>query len=162
MTVAVSRKVGDAPRAAAPAELRYSGAVKTLLRFIVSCVLALALPLQSYAASSMLMCGPLHQGAAGEAHHAPHTAPADHAAGDAHHGHAAPEAQSAATAGSDANAVFVKCSLCAACCTALGLLPHAPLFGAQPAATAYRTLQVDAPAGVLPAGLERPPRAFLA
>src|SRR5687768_7286812 len=110
------------------------------LRNLVIALIAVALPLQGYAAVAMVACGPVHARAAGASHghgatdHAQH----DHAAHDhAAHGHPADDGSAAAAShaahghpGSDGGAASaahhdVGCSACASCCS--GSAVSAPL-----------------------------------
>jgi hypothetical protein len=139
--------------------------VNPLLRLVLTCLLALALPLQGYAAGSMLLCGPLHQGQAsvGQAQpadaHQHHAAHADEASAHAAHDAVQPDAHGA---DDGAGQVIAKCSLCAACCASAAIVPQAVVLGALPAQSSYVALQTEARAGFTPGGIERPPRAFLA
>ena len=98
------------------------------LRIALTCLLALALPVQGYAASTMLSCGqahhhavlaaPVHDHAAMGAHH--HSAPADEADGGGGHEQSTASgiAQDAGAADLQASkAAGGKCSVCAACCS---------------------------------------------
>ena len=153
-------------------------------RAILVWVMVIAMPLQGVAASAMVLCGPLHDGA-GRAHGAHGVqAPAHgsspverhvrtHAADEAHThaqhsagdpAHADPEA----TADVDTAADFAPhhgkhgCSVCASCCIALALPASFVLPGvAGPAHAVHASL--DAPVASPPlSGLDRPPRTDLA
>ena len=136
-------------------------------RFIVVLVLAAALPLQGIAAATLQLCAPPPEAAVPvvTAHHvtvAAHSSP--HATHHQHHGasetvrlpssdpehpHAAPVAES-------------KCSVCAACCAGAALPASSIEFGdAAPEDALLPSFQSPTPA-FLTAGLERPPRPFLA
>ncbi|MBY0237619.1 MAG: hypothetical protein K2W93_21750 [Burkholderiaceae bacterium] len=137
------------------------------LRIALAWLLAVALPVQGYAAQAMLMCGP--------AHHQSDTAH-DHTSHD--HGDAAEDLVDAvplygyATASADpsldhhAKSVksshASKCSACSSCCSAaaitnsvvaVAVIPqHVPVVATIPVGNAVETV----------GGLERPPRPFLA
>lgn len=132
------------------------------LRTFLSCLVMLAIPLQGFAAASMILCGPHHaamaQGADSGSHHH------DDAAAPHHH----PDATPAPDAGENALGEFVKslgmkCSACSSCCS-LAALPIAPV----PSLTFLPTTSVAAPffsssyTGIVPDGLERPPSRHLA
>ncbi|MFZ5542753.1 MAG: hypothetical protein ACOZJZ_04295 [Pseudomonadota bacterium] len=134
-----------------------------ILRSFVLWLLVAALPLQGYAASSMVGCGPSHERMATALAQLPseHEAMPHHAA--------APQdgAVDAATDGSTVEKLAqfgqFKCSACAACCAAAALpagdwsltLPQLPPGMLAPAVgTRIASLALDGP--------ERPPRIFLA
>lgn len=130
--------------------------MKTLARIVMAWLVAVALPVQGFAAAAMLSCGPGHERMAGavEAGHA-----------HASHGTAATAAMASATA-SDATALAAagafKCSACAACSVATALPTSLVIVAAQrPAAEAIpERLQ---PSGDFVVGrLEHPPRDFFA
>ena len=123
-----------------------------LLRSLLICLMALALPLQGWAAGRAQHCGATQERmqAARAAHGHGHDQ-----ADAAHHHDAAADDAGQAQAGS-------SCSACAACCHALAA-PATGVLLAEPPPEAF--------AGALPAqpvppfltgGLERPPRAALA
>lgn len=104
------------------------------LRLLLFCLLALAVPLQGFAAATQLFCG------AAASAHAPAAQPApahDHAAGGHAHGHAT-DATEAAAASSQEAAPAHDCGLCAACCHGIGVASDAqrgdPRVGAAVAA----------------------------
>nr|WP_316639745.1 hypothetical protein [uncultured Roseateles sp.] len=107
-------------------------------RIAVAWLLALALPVQGYAAQTMLLCGPAHHQQSAAAAH-------DHAA----HGHG-DAAKSQNKAG--------KCSACASCCNApalTGSLPTIELVAKAPQVAAILPVAHDR---ILIGGLDRPPR----
>lgn len=122
--------------------------MKALLRILVLCLLMAGVPLQGYAAATMLLCAP------------PATAPA-HVAVSAHgehgyeHEHAPGEQQKQqGTHHGDA-----KCAGAAFCCTGAplaGIMPTAPSL--PDARSAPVPFDSAAPAAVDLAGLERPPK----
>lgn len=111
--------------------------------------MALLLPLQGFAATTMLLCGPAHHAPAAAAA-MPHDALA-HDAGPGIHEHHAP----AKPAGG-------KCSACAACCMSTAIVPATVVLPVLPVMTVYAIRSFAAPGAVISSGLERPPRSFLA
>lgn len=138
--------------------------MRSLLRLLLLCLMAVALPLQGFAATGALHCGAMHERMQvdtthphgdGAAH--PHdglqaTSPAPTAASDG--GHAD---DGAARVGG----VF-KCSACAACCVGLGLPTGALTLPQGPAESPAPSLVANAPTAFLTSGPERPPRPDLA
>lgn len=136
--------------------------MRSVFRFVLLCLMALALPLQGLAATGAVHCAAMHERMqVSAAHHH------DDNAAHHHEGHAA---KSVATSADDhrsddsaprAGGAF-KCSACAACCVALGLpsgavtLPQAPADGLTP------PMALRAAVAFLTGGPERPPRAVLA
>jgi hypothetical protein len=151
-------------------------------RFVLWLIIAI-LPVQGYAAATMVACGPSHERMAARAPHAhaedlgraSHHGAHDHAAHDhGAHAHAAhdhagftPDAHAAVTPDDTARAASdlasFTCSACAACCVGAAL--PAREFSLDVPAPAPDTLR-PATAAPLTAvtldGLERPPRPFLA
>lgn len=141
-----------------------------LLRIALTWLLALALPVQGYAASTMLSCGqahhhevvvaPMHKHAATAAH--------DHIAlADDPDGHQQSAASGIAQDDSAAElqavkAVGTKCSMCAACCSVTAIATSVPLFDVVPVAPDFGVTSFEHRAGVTTGGLERPPRIVLA
>jgi hypothetical protein len=155
------------------------------------CVLVLALPVQGFAASTMLLCGGGHHGAvqaaAGEHDHAAHmhkvANPASGVAGshaDRHSSHdaASEEAHVAAGHASQADAdhhqssanvttavhakVTGKCSACSACC-AVAVLPASVIaFSAPAPSRALPVVELTTHVGFFTDGPDRPPRLPLA
>ena len=145
-------------------------------RLLLALALMLAIPVQGFAASAMLLCGmaspsghagmsgPSSQSGLASPHHGSHQMAHDHSAGDmadaavsdpgAHHGHGDKAGDPAAKHG--------KCSTCASCCMGAAmvsaLVPQAPasmgsvMIPFTPQSFADHT----------PAGLDPPPRSFLA
>ncbi len=135
------------------------------LRVLLICLCVLALPLQGWAAQTMLACGLLGHGAG--------SAPAaslvvatvvDHGSGHHCHGHgqgkATVKAHSASPSGVHAKAASAgKCSACAVCCVGVVMVGH---DWAWPAVTpqgapVLAPVAVGRPS-VTPRLLERPPR----
>ncbi len=121
----------------------------------------LAIPLQGFAAASMIFCGPHHDSLAqrADADHPDHGA--DHAQ---HHHDPAPATDADETGIAGLLKFFsVKCSACASCCS-LAAMPIASI----PALTFLPSMSVAVPffgssyAGIVPDGLERPPSLYLA
>jgi hypothetical protein len=130
--------------------------VNSWLRTLWICWLALALPVQGFAAAQMLQCGPAHARmhvAVSTVHEHTHDH-AHHGAATAHHDDTSPDPSSALAKHS--------CSACAACCVGLALPSSAPLL-TTPTEAAIRDTGAGAPEPVfLTSGLERPPRPALA
>lgn len=130
-----------------------------VLRAVIASLLLLALPLQGYAAGSMLFCG---AGAptSGVVEHR-HDAAASH---DGHGAHQHDAVATSATAVDNFDAsnlhdvMHGKCSVCSSCCSAAAL-PSAPIAAtsASPRAAPLHDLEHANP-GHGPARLERPPR----
>lgn len=120
------------------------------IRVALMWVLLAALPLQGFAAASMLGCGPNH-------HRASVTAPTEAAApgSDAvHHHTASGDHDHADKAGS-------KCSVCAACCVGAALPAAALVFAAAAPPEVPTTLLWMGAVGFLTDGPDRPPRSLL-
>lgn len=132
---------------------------------LLTCVLALALPLQGFAASSMLLCGPMHEDRAPVHAAAPATTPqhavASHGAELSLSGAAAQAPSETLPKSEHATKVLGKCSLCAAC-AAVALPSQAVVLAATPGTSVYDVAAFKVRAGFLTGGIERPPRPFLA
>ena len=142
------------------------------LRFALTWLLAIALPLQGWAAASMLSCGPIDERMTGAAAAA---APHMH-----HHGRAAMHAHSPIhsddrSAASDASDMEhgaahhdfdklskFKCSACSVCCTAAALPATIVSFDATPVAHSVDQALPATAVVFLTAGPERPPRPIFA
>lgn len=127
------------------------------IRFLLTVMLLLALPLQGYAAASMLRCAPSHHGVA-QAQSPLHAAHHGHAADAGHAAH-----HDAGTAG-DTDHAHGKygCSACAACCVG-GALTASPSGVAASSQLHERPLPVlQTFAAFITDGPERPPRTVLA
>ena len=116
--------------------------MSTLLRIALAWLLAVAIPLQGYAASRMLLCGPAHHPAAVAERVVAPSHPAEHSMAHTHvnaheqsdrvlvaastieEGSAEPAAAKPGHAG--------KCSLCASCCHSAALLSEALAVPAMP------------------------------
>ena len=132
-----------------------------MLRRVLTWVIIALLPVQGYAAASMIACGPMHAEMAAAASHATGADGHDHAA----HGH---EHAGVSQDGGDEQPSFgtlgkFKCSACASCCTAPAVPASSDLSFAVP--QVHAELIPFYPASedsFVPDGLERPPRPLLA
>jgi hypothetical protein len=145
--------------------------MRRVIRLVFAFLLVAALPLQGIAAVTMTLCG-----SGQSAHHADSPAPshgvmaadqhADH--GMHHHQHA-----SAALADDDQAALHSprvgpdkqsqsKCSVCASCCSAAAVPSAAVAFDSVVMAEFFAPAASTGAPAFLTAGLERPPRPFLA
>jgi hypothetical protein len=142
------------------------------LRIAVMWLLALALPLQGYAAATMLHCGASHHRVAGAHAHDDAASRHDHA-GHHHDGNstAASDASTAALHlhhhGSDGAGEFDKlskhkCSLCASCCTSAVLPSSAVTFSTDSPVALVSPCLSRTVAAFFTDGPERPPRSLLA
>lgn len=140
-------------------------------RFLLTCLLLVALPLKGYAATSMLACGPDHHSIDAAAAQADLPPPShDHGAGAPHHpmhgshdGHASPAAEPAPAAGQAADqSAQSKCGTCAPCCIGAALIGDLSIHIAPPAGSAdfpaFTTGHCSPPLG----RLDRPPRTIAA
>lgn len=128
-------------------------------RIALAWLLAVALPIQGYAAQTMMLCGPAsHQGVIED--HAGHDH--DHAAMAGHEAHAMADAGATASEAGDAQPAPAhhagKCSVCSSCCNVVALATAVvSLAVAPPDRPEVPTLQV-AHDRVMVGGLDRPPR----
>jgi hypothetical protein len=131
-----------------------------VLRAIVTCLLLVAVPLQGYAAGTMLFCGPSTAASGAPGHHGDGSPAPDERA--AHHHEAAPAAADDATTPNLHDVMHGKCSVCSSCCSAAAL-PSALIAAtaATPQAAPFPDFEHANP-GHGPARLERPPRPNLA
>ena len=126
--------------------------MKSVVRLLLICLLALALPVQGVAAATMQFCAAAHKSqtllfeAASHSHHAVHP-----------HG-------SAQHASADDQDTLAKqtCSACAACCMAVALPPAALALPAVDPAIEAAPMLTTAYVGPDAVGLERPPRSSFA
>ena len=133
-----------------------------VLRTVIACLLLVALPLQGYAAGTMLFCGGAAAGTTVLDHHH------DDATAHAHDHHVAPGHDADSAAADDADRSNLHdlthgtCSVCASCCSAAAL-PTAPLAASTdvPHSSSFPAFEHANP-GHGPALLERPPRPHLA
>lgn len=162
--------------------------MRSVMRVLVVWLVAMALPVQAFAAGAMLHCGPMHErmGAVGAAPVAQHDTTHRHsvaapAAGEpVHHAHGAPSpaelgapmpgpgpgdptAGAPGHAGAEPTAATPlgdhQCSVCAACCVALALPATTATLPARPVEALFAALTLPAPPSFVPSGLDRPPRA---
>ncbi len=145
--------------------------MSSLTRLLLIWLMALALPVQGFAAAAGRHCAAGHERAqvatvvaatgseAVQRAHDGYQAMHGHAAADAgHHSDAAPDGGKASPLTADTT----KCSACAACCAALAL-PAGPIVLPAPVlGTAVALPAVVAAASFVPGGLDRPPRALAA
>jgi len=114
-----------------------------LIRSILLCLLAFAVPVQSIAAATMLYCDPAHHSHGGDAaDHSQHFAqPSDQVQSD-----------------DDLKVSLVKCSACSAC--ASGAYMSAPAPAALPVLVSSSPPACGAPPvkGATPHGIDPPPR----
>lgn len=142
-----------------------------LRRFIVAVLVVIAVPLQGVAATTMQFCAPDRVTIV---HVAATTNAVSFATGDPHRGHAMHDASAAMSAAGEASAAGhpahaghapeakSKRSVCASCCAAAAMPASAIVFVAGAAGHVFAApASIGAPA-FLTAGLERPPRSFLA
>jgi hypothetical protein len=146
------------------------------LRILLMWLVALAVPVQGFAAASMLGCGPGHHGTTGaQAHAGPMH---EHASGTSQHAHGVdldgdssshhPDASAAAAHGDTPEAPAEgksgagSCSACASCCLAAALPATALSFEASSVADFIALSIPRSPASFFTDGPERPPRLVLA
>jgi len=143
-------------------------------RIAFAWMLALALPVQGYAAHAMMFCGPAHHGTAQVHDHVSH----DHGdAGQTSHDRAHNTAGAHADVEADANpsadgglvkvkssktAGAGKCSVCSSCCSAAAITTSIIQIEAVPQHETVVATTATAHDLVLIGGLERPPRLSLA
>ena len=131
-----------------------------VLRAAITCLLLVAMPLQGYAAGSMLFCGPAAGMSVALEHH--------HDDATAHEGHVEHHLDVASADVDDVGAPQLhdvkhgKCSVCSSCCSA-AVLPSTPITAATVLPHAAPLPDFDhANPGQGPARLDRPPRFHLA
>lgn len=133
-----------------------------MLRKLLIWIVVAVLPLQGYAAAAMISCGPVHARMSGHEHHSQ--------AGEAHadelhagHDHAKAEASPPGDERAPGDVTNFKCSACASCCTApAGPTPALTLVGLIRAHTEAVPFSATSEDTIVPDGLERPPRPYLA
>lgn len=137
--------------------------MRSLLRLMLLCLMAVALPVQGFAATGALHCGAMHERmrvSAGHHH--------DDGAAHLHDGHhvTSPAPAASSDGGPDDGATRVggvfKCSACAACCVGLGLPAGALTLPPGPAESLAPQRIERSVAAFLTSGPERPPRVILA
>jgi hypothetical protein len=144
--------------------------MRRVIRLVFAFLLVAAIPLQGIAAVTMTLCG-----SGQSADHADSPAPShgamaahQHADHGMHHQHA-----SAALADDDQTALRSpqvgpdkqsqsKCSVCASCCSAAAVPSPAVVFNSVVMAEFFAPAASTGAPAFLTAGLERPPRPFLA
>jgi hypothetical protein len=149
---------------------------QSVWRFLLTCLLLVVLPLQGFAATSMLGCGPDH--------HQLDAAPAQtvelSTSFQYDHDDAVPLRQliiqhtdgdsgshqfSATDASADGHASHLngksKCSHCAPCCIGAALTTNLSLHLVVPVSRAVFPLLTHVPSSALVVGLDRPPRTLL-
>lgn len=131
-----------------------------VLRAVIACLLLVAVPVQGYAAGSMLFCGASAATSGAPEHH--HDDPTSHDGDVAHHHAVVTVEMEDAGAPNLLDEVHGKCSVCSSCCSAAAL-PSAPIATttATPRAAPFPDLEHANP-GHGPVRLERPPRPNLA
>lgn len=129
--------------------------MRSFWRLLLMCLMAVALPVQGYAAAGAVHCAAMHERmhatAAAEHHH-------DDGAMASHHHEAVADDHDSGKGGP----AGFKCSACAACCVALGLPSSALDLPAVRADSAAPGIVSASPAAFLTSGPERPPRHPLA
>ena len=132
---------------------------------ILWCVIA-AIPAQGVASASMLVCGPRHLEMAAAADARAEDAGASASPG-CHRGAQVPgvavEEEGSADAGALVKSGKLKCSACALCAalSAAAPAPAAAAPGVAPTGAVRIAFVPRSHAGIVPAGLERPPRTLL-
>ena len=151
------------------------GPMKRAVRCFVMWLLVLALPVQGFAASTMLLCGAGHHGSAqtieGGHDHASHMhlgAQDDSAVSespahdDAAVGASSHEGSSFSPLSGKHAKVVGKCSACAACCTVAFLPTTVIAFTAPAPSRALEAVELTLHVGFFTDGPDRPPRLLLA
>jgi hypothetical protein len=138
------------------------GIMNRFLRALTIWIVALAMPLQGYAAAAMIACGPMHSQMASSLDH-----PASHddhvAVGHSHH---SMDGASGEANGHDPSSLAkfmkFKCSACASCCTASAApSPVVPFSGVMQAHAEAIPFFGSSEDTIVPDRLERPPRTSL-
>ena len=131
--------------------------VKTV-RFLVMCLLALAIPLQGMAAVSQLFChGTVSSVTQTRVDHSHHEA-ADH-----QHPHDQTQASDHQASKAElAKSVNHQCSTCAQCCFGTAVLPTPISLVVNPKTSTFVATSNVLLGTFYPLNLERPPRSFLA
>jgi len=138
-------------------------------RIALTWLLLLALPLQGFAAATMINCGPNHHRMMVAAM-ADTTDAHEHAAAGQHHHEMGSAADHHDAVSNDGDAASMhhldklmkfKCSACAACCMGAAMPTAAVTFDIPPPAIAPATYVPTSHVGFVADGPERPPRLFL-
>ena len=146
-----------------------------VLRITLMWLVAIAVPVQGYAAVVMFGCGPGHHGitgaqsqaAAADDHDAAVSQPSHAAhvelAGDHHHDDSAEpnHAHSLKSHGTSGKVGKGSCTPCASCCVVAALPAAMVVFQAIPLINVFVPLALRGLASFLTEGLERPPRSIL-
>lgn len=132
-----------------------------MLRLLLTWFLVVAVPLQGFAATSMVVCqaGQHSEAVAIEDHH-PAMQDSAMAMPMAHHHVAAATslAKSADPHGHHKGHAVTKCSVCGACCTSTAVLSGFSVFSPTFAADYFASFVPTPVPAFIAAGLERPPR----
>ena len=133
-----------------------------IVRTLIIWLVAVALPVQGFAAAAMISCGPVHAQMGKAVDQAAH----HHDANDDRHSHdhgTAEESKSDSQEPTPFLKFFkFKCSACASCCSgAAAPSPDAAFVGLSQSPTWAIPYFPSAEDTVVPDGLERPPRTFL-
>jgi hypothetical protein len=156
--------------------------MRFLTRTLLAWLLVLAIPLQGFAATAMLLCASGHQSnqgtvqAAAQSNHAQHQA--SHGSPQAGHeqvhttsadAEATTNASAGGTTSADAGATSHahapdkgKCSACASCCVGTALVAAPFLSPISPQGNVAIAFTLAVFASYVPEGLDPPPRSFLA
>ena len=126
---------------------------------MLSCLLALTLPIQGVAAATMLRCAADQASVWHEDGHGPAQAeiPALHS-GSHHHHHDVAATDAPAPDGATRGSADPKCSACAMCCIASALPATLPGFEATAPAEPFAPTSAGVDPLFLTGGPERPPR----
>lgn len=131
-------------------------------RFVLTCLLGIAIPVQGFAAYSMAWCGPAHHSAAlsqaQEAHH--HQAVVS--GHESHHAQVMSSTDSSQEPSQASTGKANKCSACASCCSATALPSLPVVLTSLVLKDDFAPLEPSGIAVYLSEGLERPPRIVLA
>ena len=150
--------------------------MKRFVRTFVTWLLFLALPVQGFTASTMLLCAAGHHGAAqaaaSEHDHAGHVHIGTSSVADALGSHSDHDQAIEATPGHDGGAVrpvvakhaevMGKCSACAACCTVAFLPTTVISFTAPAPSRSLPVFELTTHIGFVADGPDKPPRLALA
>lgn len=147
----------------------YTWNMRLRFRIVLTWLLLLALPLQGFAAATMINCGPNHHRMMAVAM-AEVTEAHEHATGEQHHHGMGVAADHHEVASNDGDAPSVhhldklmkfKCSACAACCMGAAMPTAAVTFEPLPPAVAPATYVPTSHVGFVADGPDKPPRLSL-
>lgn len=134
--------------------------MRSTFRLLLLWLMAVALPVQGFAAAGAQHCVPMHERMQlMEVHDLGH---GDHRHAAVADDDAQAEALNLLIPDATAKTGAFKCSACAACCVALGLPAHATELPGQPTDGVQPLAPPATEAAFLTDGLERPPRIVLA